>query len=57
MACAWTPSPRAPAFPVIYTINTAEDVPEGRRLVSEGGGLTFILLRVKEGRAPAQAPA
>ena len=38
-------------IPVIYTVNTAEDLPEGRRLVSEGGGLTFILLRVKEGPA------
>lgn len=38
-------------IPIVYTINTAEDLPEGRRLVREGGGLAFILLRVKEGPA------
>jgi len=36
-------------FPVVHTINTDADLPEGRRLLREGGGLTFILLRVKEG--------
>lgn len=36
-------------FPVVHTINTADDLQEGRRLIREGGGLTFILLRVKEG--------
>lgn len=38
-------------IPVVFTVNTAADLPEGRRLVSEGGGLAFILLRVKEGPA------
>ena len=38
-------------IPVVFTVNTAADLPEGRRLVSEGGGLGFILLRVKEGPA------
>jgi thiamine pyrophosphate-dependent acetolactate synthase large subunit-like protein len=38
-------------IPVVFTVNTAADLPEGRRLVSEGGGLSFILLRVKEGPA------
>ena len=36
-------------FPVVTTINTEEDLAEGRRLLREGGGLSFILLRVKEG--------
>ena len=36
-------------FPVVTTINTEADLPEGRRLLREGGGLAFILLRVKEG--------
>ena len=38
-------------FPVVHTINTEADMAEGRRLVREGGGLAFILLRVKEGPA------
>jgi len=38
-------------FPVVHVINTEADMAEGRRLVREGGGLTFILLRVKEGPA------
>lgn len=38
-------------IPVVFTVNTAADLPEGRRLVNEGGGLSFILLRVKEGPA------
>ena len=38
-------------FPVVYVINTEADMAEGRRLVREGGGLAFILLRVKEGPA------
>ncbi len=38
-------------IPVVFTVNTPGDLPEGRRLVSEGGGLAFILLRVKEGPA------
>lgn len=38
-------------FPVVHTINTEADMEEGRRLVREGSGLTFILLRVKEGPA------
>ncbi len=36
-------------FPVIHTINTEAEIAEGRRLLDEGGGLAFILLRVKEG--------
>jgi thiamine pyrophosphate-dependent acetolactate synthase large subunit-like protein len=36
-------------FPVVHVINTEADMPEGRRLVRESNGLTFILLRVKEG--------
>jgi thiamine pyrophosphate-dependent acetolactate synthase large subunit-like protein len=36
-------------FPVVHVINTEADLPEGRRLLREGGGLAFILLRVKEG--------
>jgi thiamine pyrophosphate-dependent acetolactate synthase large subunit-like protein len=36
-------------FPVVHVINTEADLPEGRRLLREGGGLSFILLRVKEG--------
>lgn len=38
-------------IPVVFTVNTADELPEGRRLVREGGGLAFILLRVKEGPA------
>ena len=38
-------------FPVVHTINTEAELPEGRRLLNEGGGLAFILLRVKEGPA------
>jgi hypothetical protein len=34
---------------VVHVINTEADMPEGRRLVRESNGLTFILLRVKEG--------
>ena len=34
----------------MLTINTMDDLPEGRRLVREGNGLAFILLRVKEGK-------
>ena len=36
-------------FPVVHTINTEEDLEEGRRLLRDGTGLSFILLRVKEG--------
>ena len=36
-------------FAVVHTINTEEDLEEGRRLLREGTGLSFILLRVKEG--------
>ncbi len=36
-------------IPVVHTINTEADLAEGRRLLREGGGLSFILLRVKEG--------
>ncbi|MBN8902884.1 MAG: hypothetical protein BGO51_03095 [Rhodospirillales bacterium 69-11] len=38
-------------FPVVHTINTEADLAEGRRLLREGSGLAFILLRVKEGPA------
>ena len=37
-------------IPAVYTINTMDDLPEGRRLVRDGNGLAFILLRVKEGK-------
>jgi thiamine pyrophosphate-dependent acetolactate synthase large subunit-like protein len=36
-------------FPVVYVVNTEADLAEGRRLLREGGGLAFILLRVMEG--------
>lgn len=36
-------------FTSVTTINTEEDLAEGRRLLREGGELSFILLRVKEG--------
>ncbi len=36
-------------FPAVHTINTEADLAEGRRLLREGTGLSFILLRVKEG--------
>jgi len=36
-------------FPVVHVVNTEADLPEARRLLREGGGLAFILLRVKEG--------
>ena len=35
--------------PVVFTINSNADIEEGQRLLREGGGLCFILLRVKEG--------
>jgi thiamine pyrophosphate-dependent acetolactate synthase large subunit-like protein len=38
-------------FPVVHTINTEADMAEGRRLLRDSSGLTFILLRVKEGPA------
>src|SRR5271165_354860 len=38
-------------FPVVWTINTEADMAEGKRLVREGGSLSFLLLRVKEGPA------
>ena len=37
-------------IPAVYIINTMDDLPEGRRLVRDGNGLAFILLRVKEGK-------
>lgn len=37
-------------IPAVLTINTMDDLPEGSRLVREGNGLAFILLRVKEGK-------
>jgi phosphonopyruvate decarboxylase len=37
-------------IPAVIVINTLDDLPEGRRLVREGNGLAFILLRVKEGK-------
>jgi phosphonopyruvate decarboxylase len=36
-------------IPVVHTINTEADLAEGRRLLREANGLSFILLRVKEG--------
>ncbi|HET6183606.1 MAG TPA: thiamine pyrophosphate-dependent enzyme [Acetobacteraceae bacterium] len=36
-------------FPVVHTINTEAELPEGKRILREGGGLAFILLRVKDG--------
>ena len=36
-------------IPIVHTINTEADMAEGRRLLREGSGLSFILLRVKEG--------
>ncbi len=36
-------------FPVVHTINTEAEMAEGRRLLGEGSGLAFILLRVTEG--------
>jgi thiamine pyrophosphate-dependent acetolactate synthase large subunit-like protein len=38
-------------IPVVHTINTEADLAEGRRLLQEANGLSFILLRVKEGPA------
>jgi phosphonopyruvate decarboxylase len=38
-------------IPAVHVINTEADMAEGKRLVREGGGLAFILLRVKEGPA------
>jgi len=38
-------------FPVTHVINTEADIPEGRRIIRDGGGLCFVLLRVKEGPA------
>ena len=38
-------------FPVTHVINSADDIPEGRRILKESNGLCFILLRVKEGPA------
>jgi hypothetical protein len=36
-------------FPVVHTINSEDDLAEGKRLLREGGKLAFLLLRVKEG--------
>ncbi len=38
-------------FPVTHAINTEADMAEGTRILREGNGLSFILLRVKEGPA------
>ena len=38
-------------FPAVCTINTEAELAEGRRLLREGEGLCFILLRVKDGPA------
>ena len=35
-------------FPAVHTINTEADLAEGRRLLRDSSGLSFILLRVKE---------
>ena len=40
---------RGAGIPVVHTINTDAEMEEGRRLLREGGGLCFILLRVTEG--------
>lgn len=39
-------------FPIVATINTAADLPAGRRLLAEAGAPRFILLRVKDGPPP-----
>jgi phosphonopyruvate decarboxylase len=39
-------------IPVVFAVQTPADLEEGRRLVREGQGLAFILLRVKEGPPP-----
>lgn len=36
-------------FPIVHTINTEGEIEEGRRILREGAGLAFILLRVKDG--------
>jgi thiamine pyrophosphate-dependent acetolactate synthase large subunit-like protein len=38
-------------FPVVHAINTEAEIAEGRRILREANGLSFILLRVKEGPA------
>lgn len=38
-------------IPIVHTINTEAELEEGRRLLREANGLSFILLRVKEGPA------
>lgn len=38
-------------FPVVHTINSEDDLAEGKRLLREGEKLAFLLLRVKEGPA------
>ncbi len=38
-------------IPVVFTINTQAEIAEGRKLLESGVGLSFILLRVKEGPA------
>jgi phosphonopyruvate decarboxylase len=41
----------AAGIPIVFTINTAQEIPDGRKLLESGVGLSFILLRVKEGPA------
>jgi len=38
-------------IPVVFTINTQAEIADGRKLLEAGVGLSFILLRVKEGPA------
>jgi thiamine pyrophosphate-dependent acetolactate synthase large subunit-like protein len=38
-------------IPVVFTINTHAEIADGRKLLESGVGLSFILLRVKEGPA------
>jgi hypothetical protein len=38
-------------IPVVFTINTQAEIADGRKLLESGVGLSFILLRVKEGPA------
>jgi thiamine pyrophosphate-dependent acetolactate synthase large subunit-like protein len=38
-------------IPVVYTINTQDEIADGRKLLESAVGLCFVLLRVKEGPA------
>ena len=41
----------AAGFPATHTINTEADMAEGKRILNDGTGLSFILFRVQEGPA------